>query len=660
MRCVLIAALVGCVVALGSAPASTQKKAGKTDKKEEPKSRGMIGGKTFEQWKREIKSSDPSKQMLALQNIQFFEPERAREAIPDILYVLSKNSDAYPLDISVRVNATIALGNILSNIKDPYPKQVNEAVLRMKRMLRYDEEDIVRYRAVQALAQISSLISDKLKDETAKLLLYPLREGKNWETRQAAAVTIGRLAMPALPTKGEPLKLTIPQKQALAQAIDALSKRVYDESKRYLKHDPSSQVRLASLRSLMTLGQLVPLLPDPENPRAKATQQAKEIHDRMEKALKQAALHDPDQAVQVWANVTLMVVNLAEKRGTIDPKNLAHIGNLLLEADDPLVRAQAAQALGMMGEKALSQIKQLVKALDDREKGVAAASLSALSQMGPKAIPAVGDVLADKNKDAALRVQAAGLLASLSDGSARQLTALGKLENNKARKDQQAALISLQAALRTRLPGLEEAAKDKDKNVKAAAIRALPHVDPAGVQYVGKLVAESKNDVPLRLLAMEALAAAGTKAEGQLSVLEEAAKDKDKKVKATAIRCLPHLGSAGVQYVGKFLSDSKDKADRVLALVSLAGAGPQAKSQVPLLIATLDDMDKDVVVAAVLALGHIGSDAKPAISRLQKLANSESTSEEIRALALHVIDVIEGIAKLKEEEQKSKTPDAGK
>jgi HEAT repeat protein len=644
----VLAALVGCAVVLLPAPLSAQsvgpKKAGQ--KKEEPESRGLIAGKTFEQWLKEIRSSDPSKQENAILTVRLFGPERAREAAHDILIVLKKHSFTYPLDISVRTSATVVLGDILSNVKDPDPKQLHDALKLMKAMLS-DPQDIVRYRAALALAQIGPLTKDEtLKDEIAQKLRYPLlSEPRNWETRRAAAVALGRLALPPLPTKlakGEQLKITPVQQQILIVAIKGLSERV--------RVDKSFQVRLASIQALMTLGQLFPLLPE--------TTAMKSLRAEMERDLTEAATKALDKSVQVWANVTLMVVNPAN-REKVDEKLLAHIGKLLLNAADPLARVQAAQALGLLGEKAASQIKQLEKALDDPDKEVAVASLTALVQIGRKGLPAVGNVLADASKDADLRAKAAELLAALGSSVAFQLEALSKLPDNKVRKDRQAALISVQAALRGQLPILKEAAKDHNKKVREAAIRSLPHLDPAGIAYVGELVNGSK-ELPVRLLAIEALATAGEKASSQLMVLETAAKDADKNVKDAAIRALPQLGEAGVKYVGELLAVSKDKAERLTAIQALSSVGPKAKSQVGLLKRLLADDDRNVVAASVLALGRIGKDAEPALPDLQKLSNNPMTPGDLRALTLNVIDVIEGIAKLKlEEEKNSKTPANG-
>src|SRR5262245_53225516 len=119
-----------------------------------------VGGRTFEQWMKDIGHKDPSRREVAIQTILAFGPEKAYEAAPALVGELRKHL-TNPIDTSLRVNITIALGAILGAktnsdpklVKPPDPKLLKEAITLLTRLLS-DSQGIVRYRAAQALASI--------------------------------------------------------------------------------------------------------------------------------------------------------------------------------------------------------------------------------------------------------------------------------------------------------------------------------------------------------------------------------------------------------------------------------------------------------------------------------------------------------------------------
>jgi len=115
----------------------------------------QIKGKTVEQWIKEIRSKDPSKGEEAIRTILLFHPDVAYEAVPVLIKELKRHNNGPTVDISIRVNAVIALGVILGEggANDPEPKVVDEAVTLLMRHFT-DGQLIVKNRAAQALGRI--------------------------------------------------------------------------------------------------------------------------------------------------------------------------------------------------------------------------------------------------------------------------------------------------------------------------------------------------------------------------------------------------------------------------------------------------------------------------------------------------------------------------
>ena len=68
----------------------------------------QIGGKTLEQWIKEIPSKDPSVGEKAIRTILMFGPDRAMDAVPIIISELK--NPGRNLDLKFRVMAVMSLG----------------------------------------------------------------------------------------------------------------------------------------------------------------------------------------------------------------------------------------------------------------------------------------------------------------------------------------------------------------------------------------------------------------------------------------------------------------------------------------------------------------------------------------------------------------------
>ncbi len=367
MRFVPILAVALIAFWAGSAVTQDKGKKSSTGEKDAKKPAPIteIGGKTLDQWIAEISSRDRSRSSAAIKTILLFGPEQAQKAIPVILSELKKHRPpAANLDASVRVNAPAALAMILTSLKNPDRKQVEETIDLLHSMLK-DPQIIIKYRAAQALRYFGPVAH-----ETINELVKMVKDFPTWETRQAAIAALGTVA---LDKDGPSLKVT----QALYGALSST-------------REPSSLVRVEAIRTLENLRV-------PEN---------KKHQLAFEAAMEPVAKSDPDPIVRIWANLSLYDI-----RKTFNESRRAAIGKFLVPSANPetAVRAAAAEALGLIGPSAKDQVPALRGAVNDKEPSVSMAALAALGKIGPDAaaaLPQLRALAADKNRAEPLRLLA--------------------------------------------------------------------------------------------------------------------------------------------------------------------------------------------------------------------------------------------------------------
>jgi HEAT repeat protein len=308
-----------------------------------------VGGKNFQQWTEDLKNPDASIREEAIRALIQFGRESLR-AIPRIVERL-RDPDASP-----RVRAAVVLG-LLDIPKEDAPK-VGQA---LGARLLEDSHSVVRYYAAIALFNMG-------EDGRYGVdgLIRGTTDSATWETRHAC-VTALRLA--GRDARGGP---TPRVSHALIAAL----------------HDPTYRVRLDAILSITSLGK-----PD-DDMLFLATKQA--LQER---------ITDRDPTVKIWANVAMMVFEGASDRSiqTII-KYLKH--------NDVKVRVEAARALGSLGNKVRTKVAMiepaLVGALQDKDPSVVGAVVRALLELDPLSVSAKAAMLDQlKAPDPAVRAAAA-------------------------------------------------------------------------------------------------------------------------------------------------------------------------------------------------------------------------------------------------------------
>ncbi len=293
----------------------------KDDKKDPPSEKEFvvhdIGGKSLDQWIDEISSKDPSKREAAMRTVLGFGPEKSQKALPALVAELKKHTLSSPIDISGRLSGMASISAILNSMKEPPPDKMLKDLAAIFRVMLKDDQALVRTRAVQLLPVIGPEAKSALPEVIATCA-FP----GTWEVRQAALQTLGVIGGDK---NGPDFNVGL-----------ALNKALLDNS--YL-------VRFAALQAVGKLG-------PPTNPNQNST---------MLRTLNSLATDKKDRGIQIWAHMALMTL-----KKKVTTEHLTPIKNLLSD-EDAMIRSQAAQAIGMLGEEGKPAIPMLCSLLKDTE-----------------------------------------------------------------------------------------------------------------------------------------------------------------------------------------------------------------------------------------------------------------------------------------------------
>jgi HEAT repeat protein len=310
-----------------------------------------LGGKSLEQWIREIKHRDPSVRETAIRTVPFF-GKRSREAAPALIGALLDR------DASCRVHATLSLAGMSGVLKDD---EIVAAVRALGERVNKDVQGIVRFHAAVALAKFG-------KDSRPAIpnLINQVRDQVSWEIRRAAVV--------ALSAAGKGDERTPPDSQAIyAIAGIFLNPSGYEES---------AKVRLEAAIALGAMGR----------PADGADM------SRSKQAL-QRAIKDTDKTVGIWAYAALMAIDY------VTPEGLNAIAKHF-KGNDVNAKIEAARALAAIGRDARSKVPEVAELLSDSELFVVAGAIVALGEFGPhanSAVPALTRVMEKKDQNAYIK-----------------------------------------------------------------------------------------------------------------------------------------------------------------------------------------------------------------------------------------------------------------
>src|SRR5260370_31140854 len=151
-----------------------------------PLADALVGGKTYRDWLRYLSNSDPALNESAIQAMVMYGSELRyvkevrKDSGPALISILNDNAR---IDVSIRVNAALAVGTIGLDEKD-----MDKGVYALSRLLS-DNESIVRLYATTALSNLGSDARSAIPN-----LAGMLKDKASWEIRRAAVAGLTRMA----------------------------------------------------------------------------------------------------------------------------------------------------------------------------------------------------------------------------------------------------------------------------------------------------------------------------------------------------------------------------------------------------------------------------------------------------------------------------------
>jgi HEAT repeat protein len=326
-----------------------------------------IGGRTLEQWVKDLKHPDPTHRSRAVVAIVQF-GEEASQYIPDLVKLL------HDPDASPRIKTIVALRMMY------IPKAHRSLVIKElgRCLVSLTSQSIHRYEAVKTLMNFGPLVDDER--EVIMDLVQNLASPSTYELRS--------LCIDALLTAGPD-----PKNGPDARVTDALILRATPS------REPAEEVRYKAVMALGALGRpqklenltkVINILKTPANYRSPnkviriwshvglMALDDKLISDKELKAIAEN-LKDPDSVIKANAAIAL---------GALRDKAHAYVGDICAMAKrekDPMVRMAVAQSLARMGNKGQNVIKTLVSIVEDADRknvSAALAACSALKELG--------------------------------------------------------------------------------------------------------------------------------------------------------------------------------------------------------------------------------------------------------------------------------------
>jgi HEAT repeat protein len=286
----------------------------------------------------------------------------------------------------------------------------------------------------------------------------------------------------------------------------------------------------------------------------------------------------------------------------------------MLKDRDPGYREKAIVALGAIGADDERVIPALVESFKDKNPGVQNAAAQALSSTGKEAVPRLLESL--KGKNSLLRKWAAVSLSSIGPEAKDAVPALIECledEDRNLRSWAASALGHMAPESKAAIPALIKSFEKEDfgatRGQTGSSVDALSRFGPMAVPALNEALKDP--NVKIRASAAGTLAMIGTPAKEATSNLIAALKDKDEWVRQNAGMALVRIGAAAVPALAEALKD-KVPAVRVAAVQLLGQMGPEeASSAASALVKAMGDEDKGVREAAAQAYKNLPARADP-------------------------------------------------
>jgi HEAT repeat protein len=349
-----------------------------------------VGGKTLDQWRKDLTDPDPSVRAAALAVLPYFR-DAASRLIPDVIARLQRDPDASP-----RVKAAMVLKMI-----PVLPADRTRVIRALGYATSHDAQSIIRYESAITLKFFCPLNGTDERNAIQDLL-QSINSTSTFELRDACIDTLIYAGVD--PKLGPDPRVT----KALITRADH-------------QWEPTTQVRLRAIMALGAMGR-------PQHPN-----DLKAVMDILKSPANYKSKHP---TVRIWSHVA--IIALDEKA---DKKELETIAGYLKDRE-AAVRVQAVTALGALEDKAQTYVANICDMLQREKetsvKAAAALSLGRLKNTGPRVVGQLTSMMEDQHKDnIPVILNACLALGELGVNSPEVMKALNKVMDHPALDDYQ-------------------------------------------------------------------------------------------------------------------------------------------------------------------------------------------------------------------------------
>jgi HEAT repeat protein len=491
-----------------------------------------------------------------------------------LLKVVQNDSDA-----SCRVHACITLYALADHMAEG---DVPQAVRILSERVAEDPQAIVRFHAALAVGALGTKATAAIGS-----LANRAEDPSSWELRR---MVVSSLASVAVDKKFGPD----------GRAVTAVANLLLSTE----NPERSGQVRLEAAKALGEMGR-------PADKQFALAMQAL-----------QKALHDPDKAVQIWAQTSLMKID----RDKLTAQSLSDLARHL-KGNDAFVKFHAARALLSLRDEPLTRahIPDIAELLDDKEPLVVANAVEVLAGFGTHAKEAVP----------ALRRVA-------------------------EKKDQLDVIKQAAKAAIDQINGVKPAAASNDAEpVKTGSPAKQP---PPPDEIAGKTLKQWMADLhhadpSVREMAIQAVTYFGKPSKAAVPALVDVLKKNDRDAACRVHAAIALSALAGAGYVEnateavKALSDRADQDPQAIVryhvVTALGSFGPRANAAIPSLVNRIHDPNswelRRAVVTSLRAIAFddkIGPDERAVTAIANLLLSNGEKSAEVRMEAVMTLGAL--------------------
>ncbi len=356
------------------------------------------GGKSLQDWVRDLHHADPSYRVAALLALPKF--KQAADVLPEVVAMMSKDGDA-----AVRIKAAKLLGWIR-----PHDTDRTRVIRGLARAL-HDLQPVVRYDAAVSLQSFCPFqFENKEESDALQDLAACLKNTSFTSSYELREVCIDTLMMARVdPKNGPDARVT---EELIAHADRNI--------------EMATRVRVKAIMALGAQGR-------PRDPK---------LLQRVMSTLKmQSNFQSKNPSVRIWSHVA--VIALEEK---VNKKDLEAIAGYLKERE-AAVRAEAVMALGSLEDKAKDYVGNILELLEREKipavKANAALALGRIKNTGSRVLSALIKLTEEDDRDSILVVlHACQALVWLGVNNAEVMKAMDKVREHKSLEKHQKDIVS--------------------------------------------------------------------------------------------------------------------------------------------------------------------------------------------------------------------------